>query len=162
MQMTRVCAAALVTLIILTHASPVLADATAFIGATTTPENRQVAGFALGIELLVVGFEFEYSNSSEDLPSAAPSLKSGMGNVFVQTPFSILGIVPYATAGAGVYRERLGDFEHTDVGLNTGAGIKLSLVGPLRLRLDYRVFKLDRGALHSPTHRVYVGVNLRF
>jgi hypothetical protein len=32
----------------------------------------------------------------------------------------------------------------------------------VRLRLDYRVFKLWDGALDSPVHRVYVGLNLKF
>jgi len=30
------------------------------------------------------------------------------------------------------------------------------------LRVDYRVFKLGSGALYSPAHRVYVGLNLTF
>jgi len=142
--------------------APAWADATAFVGANTTPENRQARGFALGIELLVVGFEFEYGNTTEDETHLAPSLKTGMGNVFVQMPFAILGIVPYATAGAGMYRESLGAESDTGFGLNTGGGIKVNMVGPIRLRVDYRVFKLGNGALYSPAHRVYVGVNLRF
>ena len=142
--------------------APAWADATAFVGANTTPENRQARGFALGIELLVVGFEFEYGNTSEDQTHLAPSLTSGMGNVFVQAPFALFGIVPYATAGAGMYRESLGGDSETGFGLNTGGGIKVNMVGPIRLRVDYRVFKLGSGALHSPAHRVYVGLNLRF
>ena len=46
--------------------------------------------------------------------------------------------------------------------MNTGAGVRVSLVGPLRLRVDYRVFKLGSGALNSPAHRVYAGLNLSF
>ena len=144
------------------NVAPAWADATVFIGANTTPENRQARGFAVGIELLVVGFEFEYGNTSEDEVHLAPSLKSGMGNVLVQTPFAIFGIVPYATTGAGVYRESLGGNSDTGVGFNTGGGIKVNMLGPLRLRVDYRVFKLGSGALHSPAHRVYLGLNLRF
>ena len=42
------------------------------------------------------------------------------------------------------------------------AGVKMSLAGPLRLRVDYRVFKLGSGALYSPAHRIYAGLNLKF
>jgi hypothetical protein len=40
--------------------------------------------------------------------------------------------------------------------------VKISLVGPLALRVDYRVFKLGSGALYSPAHRIYAGLNLKF
>ena len=35
--------------------------------------------------------------------------------------------------------------------------MKISLLGPLRARLDYRVFKLRGEPLHSVVHRVYAG-----
>ena len=44
----------------------------------------------------------------------------------------------------------------------TGGGVKVNLIGPLRLRVDYRIFKLGSGALHSPAHRFYAGLNLKF
>ena len=34
------------------------------------------------------------------------------------------------------------DIQETGFGTNVGGGVKIDLVGPLRLRLDYRVFKL--------------------
>jgi hypothetical protein len=40
--------------------------------------------------------------------------------------------------------------------------VKISLLGPLRARVDYRVFKLQGDPLHDVVHRVYAGVNLRF
>jgi hypothetical protein len=46
--------------------------------------------------------------------------------------------------------------------LNNGLGVKVNLLGPVRLRVDYRVFRLGRDALHSPAHRVYAGLNLKF
>ena len=45
---------------------PRRADITAFIGANTTPANRQVRGVALGFGLLIVGFEFEYAYTPDD------------------------------------------------------------------------------------------------
>ena len=85
-----------------------------------------------------------------------------MGNVLLQTPFAILGFQPYFTTGGGVYRERSGPQSETSFGANTGGGVKISLVGPLRARVDYRVFKLEGEPLHSTVHRVYAGVNLKF
>jgi hypothetical protein len=145
-----------------TTAAPARADATAFLGANTTPSNRTVKGFAFGFGLLIVGFEFEYASTGEDADAAAPSLRTGMGNVLLQTPVPIFGFQPYFTTGGGVYRERLGALHDTSFGTNVGGGVKVSLAGPLRLRVDYRVFKLGSDALNSPAHRFYGGLNLSF
>ena len=142
--------------------SAAFADATLFIGANTTPANRMARGVAVGVSLLVVGVEFEYSNTVEDAKVAAPSLKTGMANLLLQTPVEIFGLQPYVTAGAGLYRETLEAHQNTSPAVSTGGGVKIALVGPLRLRLDYRVFKLGGGALNSPAHRVYAGLNLKF
>lgn len=163
--MSRVRALAVSVMLIVAGAAPAWADATGFIGANTTPENRRVQGFAIGTGLLLLGFEFEYAStpaSDNALGDVAPSLKTGSGNVLLQAPFAILGFQPYVTAGAGLYKETLGAHEHTAFAPNTGAGVKISLIGPLRLRVDYRVFKLGDGALYSPAHRIYAGLNLKF
>lgn len=150
------------TLALFASAAPAFADATAFIGTSSAPANRTAKGFALGMGLLIVGFEFEYSSTSEEVSEAAPSLRTGMGNVLLQTPVPIFGFQPYLTTGAGVYRERLGDVQETSLGVNTGGGVKISLLGPIRARVDYRVFNLRGEPLHSTVHRVYAGVNLAF
>jgi hypothetical protein len=85
-----------------------------------------------------------------------------MGNVLLQTPAPIFGFQPYFTTGGGIYRERLGELVDTSLGTNVGGGVKMSLAGPLRLRVDYRVFKLGSGARDSPAHRIYGGLNLAF
>lgn len=144
------------------HATPAFADLTAFVGVNATPSNRPVRGLAAGITLLVVGFEFEYADTAEDLLASAPSLGTGMVNLLVQTPFPVAGLQFYGTAGGGFYRERLGTQRETHVGINVGGGVKISLAGPLRLRVDYRVFTLRGGPLHANPHRVYAGVNLAF
>ena len=108
-----------------------------------------------------MAFEFEYSGSSEDMAEGAPLLRTGMGNVLLQTPM-IHGFQPYFTTGAGGYREELGVVSETQFGLNNGGGVKISLVGPLRARVDYRVFSLRGDPLFSTVHRVYVGANLNF
>jgi hypothetical protein len=160
--MLRTHAAALAAILILAAATPARADATMFIGANTTPANRSVRGFAIGVGLLVVGFEFEYATTPKDDRADAPSLKTGMGNALLQTPFPIFGFQPYVTIGGGLYRERLGTHTDTTFAPNSGGGVKISLAGPIRLRVDYRVFKLGSGALYTPAHRVYAGLNLKF
>ena len=87
--------------VMLALTTPAFADLTGFIGANTTPANRRTQGFAVGAGLLLLGFEFEYANTPDDPKSASPSLKSGMGNVLLQAPFSVLGIQPYVTTGGG-------------------------------------------------------------
>lgn len=156
--------ATIAVLLTLAAAAPARADITAFIGANTTPDNRPARGFAIGTGLLIIGFEFEYSDTSDssDPSTLAPSLKTGTGNLLLQTPIPIAGFQPYVVTGAGLYRETLGTHSDTSFTANTGGGVKVNLLGPVRLRVDYRVFKLGSGALYSPAHRIYVGINLKF
>ncbi len=160
--MRSIRAAGLALVLLLVGVTPARADATLFVGANTTPANRAVRGFAVGVGLLLVAFEFEYASNSEDLKAEAPALKTGTGNVLLQTPVEIFGFQPYVTGGLGISRERLGTHVDTSIVPNTGAGVKVGLAGPLRLRVDYRVFRLGSDALHTPAHRVYAGLNLRF
>ena len=88
--------AALVTLAVPRHA---FADITGFLGVNTTPSNRQTKGFAIGAGLLIVGFEFEYANTNEDLSTGAPSLTTGLGSVLLQTPVALGGFQPYFETG---------------------------------------------------------------
>jgi hypothetical protein len=148
--------------LVLAAAVPARADVTAFLGANTTPANRQVRGGALGFGLIVIGVEIEYAFTPDDVTAKAPALKTGMGNLVLQTPIAVFGFQPYFTTGGGFYQEELGPHSDAGFGLNTGGGVKVSLAGPIRLRVDYRVFKLGSNALNSPTQRVYVGLNLKF
>ena len=147
---------------ILASASPAFADLTAFIGTNTTPSNRLVKGFSVGSGFAIVAFEFEYADTSEDLSEGAPSLRTGMGNVLLQTPFAIHGLQPYFTTGGGLFRERLDAQSETSFGANTGGGVKISLAGPIRARVDYRVFTLRGDPIHETVHRVYAGLNIKF
>jgi opacity protein-like surface antigen len=152
-------------LLVLAQAGPAYADLTAFIGVHSNPERQQVSGFAAGATLLIVGFEGEYANAGEDETDGIPSLATYSGNVFAQTPFPILGMRFYATTGAGVYREEVDAIDHseTNLVLNTGGGAKITILGPLRVRLDYRLLKLRGDPLRdSVVHRWYAGVNLAF
>jgi hypothetical protein len=143
--------------------APAWADATLFLGTATSPSNRTARGFTLGAGLLVIGFEFEYSDTVEDLTDGAPALRTGMGNLLIQTPFPILGLQPYFTTGGGVYRESLGNLSsETNFGINNGGGVKISLIGPVRARVDYRVFTLRGSPLEDVVQRLYFGLNLKF
>lgn len=138
------------------------ADATAFLGRNSAGEDRSsTRGFAVGVSMLVVGFEFEYANSKEDPTIGRPSLRTTSGNVFAQT-FGLPGFQLYATTGAGIYRERLGTDQETAFLLNNGGGIKIKVAGPVRARVDYRVFTLRGNPQHKTVQRLYAGLNLSF
>ena len=140
-------------------ATPARADVTAFLGLSPTPDNHLLRGFSGGVSLIVIGFEFEYAKLSEDDVEQLPGLQTYSGNVLVQTPTRMQ---LYATAGGGGYRETLGDRGETHVGVNIGGGAKIPLIGPLRVRVDYRVFQLRGAPIHSTYQRFYVGGNIAF
>lgn len=138
------------------------ADATAFLGRNSAGEDRSVVrGFALSVSLLVVGFEFEFANTNEDATLLTPSLRTTSGNVFAQT-FGLPGFQLYATTGAGMYRERLGTDQESAFVLNNGGGAKINLAGPIRARVDYRIFNLRGNPRHKTVQRIYAGINLKF
>jgi hypothetical protein len=63
-----------------------------------TPHNHAVRGLVVGVGLLIVGFEFEYANLSEDTLEQLPGMKTYAGNVMVQTTDAAVQL--YATIGA--------------------------------------------------------------
>lgn len=143
--------------------APALADLTVFAGLQGSPSIRPGTGIALGIGLFVVGWEVEVARISEDLDDAAPSLSTGMVSLYVQNPIPISGVQFYGIVGAGLYRERLtGISQETNGHVAIGGGAKIELVGPLKLRLDYRLFKLRGDTRHPTPQRVYAGLTLSF
>jgi hypothetical protein len=156
------------------------ADVTAFLGGQSNPATRLTRGVSIGSGFLVIGFEGEYAQASGDDVCAlalgttcVPSVRTIMFNGLVQTPKGIIpGAQLYATVGGGYFRVR---FESLDVqeegfGTNLGGGVKISLVGPLRVRLDYRIFQLtdklevSTGGIgfDKTSHRFYAGANIDF
>jgi hypothetical protein len=135
------------------------ADVTFFLGFSPTPESRSTRGFAAGINMLLVGFEFDYSSTGEDRAAGAPSLRTGMLNGLLMTPTKTQ---LYLTAGAGFFRESLAGESETSFGTNIGRGVKMPLLGPLQLRLDYRVYNLRGDARFKNPQRFYAGLNLSF
>jgi len=159
--MSRTLSTTLVALaLLISLPSPASADITAFWGFSPTPESRRLGGFAAGVTLAVVGFEFEYAHAVEDDLKGAPGLRTGMFNALVQTPTSDVQL--YVTVGAGLYRERYRDLSETSVGTNIGGGVKFSLLGPLRIRIDYRIFSLRGDPLYANPKRLYAGANIAF
>ena len=138
------------------------ADLTGFLGASSSPTTRPMKGFAIGTGLLIVGFEFEYAHTNDDLEKGAPSLRTFMFDGLLQTPIPIAGMQFYGTAGGGLFRETLDRNSETNLGINVGGGVKIALAGPLRLRLDYRVLTLRGSPLYSNPKRFYAGINLKF
>jgi hypothetical protein len=147
---------------VLGPARPARADITAFLGVSPSPDTHLARGVAVGGGFLVVKFEFEYSHLSEDADKLAPSLQTGMFNGMLQTPVAVAGIQFYGTLGAGIFRERLGAASETNFGTNVGGGIKVRLIGPLRGRVDYRLFRLRGSPIEDRYHRFYAGVTLGF
>jgi opacity protein-like surface antigen len=151
--------------------SPAAADITAFLGRATTPSARPLKGAAIGTGLVIVGFEFEYAATDEDLHvvggdfPTAPAVKTVMFNGLLQTPLPIARMQFYGTIGGGLYRETLStepNGDHTNFGTNVGGGAKITLAGPIRLRLDYRVFSFRGTPRHTNAQRFYAGINLKF
>ena len=108
-----------------------------------------------------MGFEFEYGSTSENQTKSLPSLRTTSGNAFLQT-IGLPGFQLYLTTGAGVYREKLVNDQETAFLLNNGGGAKINLAGPLRARVDYRIFSLRGNPRHKTVQRLYGGLNLAF
>lgn len=138
------------------------ADVTAFLAVSPTTALRAGRGLSAGAGLVIVAFEVEAAQLLERTTKGAPALTTGMGNVLLQTPLRVSGMQFYGTAGAGFYRERLDERQETSVGVNLGGGVKIKVAGPLRLRLDYRVFKLRGAPVTDVYQRVYAGANIGF
>jgi hypothetical protein len=134
------------------------ADITAFWGISPTPSTRATRGFAVSINMVAVGFEFEYGNTREDEAKAAPGVRTYMFNGQLITPTGATQF--YLSGGGGVFHEGYRDHTESGVATNIGGGVKLHLAGPLRLRIDYRVFSLRGHPVSKTPRRVYVGLSI--
>ncbi len=159
---TRLRTALILTCGVLAAPAAARADVTAFLGVSPTPGVHLGRGAAVGAGFIVVAFEVEAAQILEQTADGEPALSTGMGNILVQTPIEVSRMQFYGTAGAGLYRERLGATQETNGAVNIGGGVKIGLAGPLKLRLDYRLFRLRGAPLHPTWHRVYAGATLGF
>lgn len=159
--MTRTPAILLLTgLLLVVGARPAHADVTAFFGLAPTPALRTTRGFAIGIDMLIFGAEFEWASINERLSEDAPGLNTRMFNGMVITPTG--GTQLYLSAGVGWFTETLGTTRDTGFGSNVGGGVKVQLLGPFRLRVDMRVFRLNDDSISRNPVRIYAGFNVRF
>lgn len=163
MRLQRSLVLTVLTCALLVPGAPAFADITGFLGVAGGPSARVTKGLAVGGGLLMFGWEVEYGDTSSDVFRGSPQLKTGMVNALVQTPIDVRGLQIYGTGGVGLYHEDLAGDSRTNVGVNLGGGVKQKLVGPLRLRVDYRVFHLAGSPFGASfVHRFYVAANVRF
>lgn len=163
MRLHRVFMLAVLTGALLVPGAPAFADITGFLGVAGGPSARVTKGLAVGAGLIVVGWEVEYSDTTSDVFHGSPRFQTGTVNVLVQTPIDVRGLQFYGTGGAGAYHEEIVGVSRTNVGVDVGGGVKKSLIGPLRLRVDYRVFHLAGSPIGAKfVHRFYVGANIKF
>jgi hypothetical protein len=158
----RVRALAALCLALLATPHDATADVTAFLGLSPTPGAHLARGVSGGFGFIVVAFEVEVARLTEQEDDERPGLTTGMGNLLVQTPLEVSRTQFYATTGIGIYRERLSERQATSVAANLGGGLKIRVAGPLKLRLDYRLFRLRGDPLHDTYHRLYAGATLGF
>ena len=153
-----------------TWESPV--NITAFAGVAVASGPHQANGVAVGLkpEPGPVSFEFEYSRSRRDPVAGVRAIETLACNILVQPSRQRSRFQFYGTLGVGLYAP-LHDLSHPrgggvhqssepDSARNVGGGAKVTLAGPLKLRMDYRAFFLAGG--ESNQHRFYVGIAAGF
>jgi hypothetical protein len=138
-------------------------NATAFAGAAMTPDPHVAIGIAVGVRPrpTPVSLEFEYSRSGSDPAERVPAIVTFSGNWLLQFPAQPSRYEFYGTLGVGVYVLSLDSKgSEPDSVWNFGGGAKITLAGPLKLRVDYRAFRLAPipGEYHSNEHRLYLGI----
>ena len=152
-------------------AVPAQADAAAFVGAMTAGSPRPAFGVSFGRCPSVFGFEIEYAGTLGAATSTSSSAGGINANIMVQSRSPIHGLQFYGIGGFGLYGETFGSGVGSGEILagDIGGGAKIGLAGPLKLRLDYRVFLLGdapdaaRGVVvHQHPQRFSVGLSLAF
>lgn len=156
----RVIAAAAAALVI-SGPAPAHADVTAFLGAFVAPTRQMAQGLAVGFKILVVGVEFEAVKATEDLDAHRPEIQAGSASVLVETPTGRVKL--YALLGAGLYRDLVaGVSEDISTSVHIGGGVKITLSGPVGLRVDYRMVNMNGRVEDKRQHRLYAGVRVAF
>lgn len=147
---------------LLTAPAGATADITAFLSTSVAPGGQFGRGLAGGTGLVAIGFEVEVAHMVEGLDSGDPALTTGTANLLVQTPLEVSRTQFYATTGLGLYRERLQSRQETSALVCAGGGAKIRVTGPLKLRIDYRLFRLRGSPVRQTAHRLYAGATLGF
>ena len=153
--------AAAVAALLLTGPKAAHADITAFLGAFLTPTRQPVQGVSVGFKILMAGAEFEVFRAAEDLKAHRAEIQAGSASVLVETPTGRVKL--YGLLGAGLYRELVGGVSGaTSTSVHVGGGVKVTLAGPIGLRVDYRLINLNGRVEDKRQQRVYAGVRVDF
>lgn len=145
------------------------ADVTMLVGPMLVGGPRPSVGVAYSYCPSVVGFEIEYLGTLGGV-SAADSPAGGIFASLIVQPATTSNLQFFAIGGFGIWSEKFANGDGTG-GLdakNIGGGVKIRLAGPLRLRLDYRLFVLgdlqdgDRGPTTKYPQRFSAGLQLVF
>jgi len=152
--------ATLTMLVLVVLPAPARADLTAFYGFTPTTSIRDTRGISVGLNAAIFGGEYEWAETREDANDNAPGIKTHMFNGMLITPGRKLSV--YLSAGWGKYTETLAGAERTGGASNFGAGAKIKLLGPIKLRVDYRAFTLKGTPFVRSPKRIYAGATLAF
>jgi len=149
------------SLLLVMTAAPARADwlitpylGTAFGGATSS-QHVIYGASAAWMSHGIVGVEIDGSIAPDLLDEddgvilgiADSNVTTLMGSVVIGAPFGEPGIRPYAVAGAGLIRSRVGDAEDifdlddNSFGINVGGGIHALVRKNLGLRADLRYFR---------------------
>jgi opacity protein-like surface antigen len=154
-------AAAAVAALLVTAPTAAYADITAFLGAYLTPARQPVQGVSVGFKILVAGVEVEFVRATEDLEAHRPEIQEGSASALVETPTGRIRL--YGLLGGGLYRERVaGVSGDTSTSLHAGGGVKITLAGPIGIRVDYRLVNLNGRAENKRQQRVYAGLRVDF
>ena len=142
-------------------AGPATADLTVFAGQATSDHSTR--GAAVGISVRPVGLEFEYAGMPSAGTDSNPTRQTGLFNLIFTAPLDrIRRFEVYGALGGGLYRERKEAQAETNLAAGAGAGVNISLRGPFRLRIDYRLLVLRGATLHRRPRRLYAGLNMLF
>ena len=148
-------------LLLLPGAGAASADLTLFAGHAAS--KYTTLGAALGISLQPVGLEFEYARMPAAGSDTNRTRRTAVFNLIVGTGFGrIRRLQLYGAVGGGLYNDRMETHAETNLAASAGGGANISLGGPLRVRIDYRLLVLRGATLLRRPRRVYAGLNVMF
>ena len=138
-------------------------NATIFTGFVPTPAVRPTMGFAFGGGIAPTGFELELARTGSRLSKGAPALQTFMVSFFGSFPIPVKRLRVYGIGGIGLWNEQFEDGHGAgEFGKNLGIGALYEIAGPLKARLDYRVFffnsSQDATPVYAHPQRLTVGL----
>lgn len=121
--------------------------ATFLLGMYSPSAPHPAVGFAWRLGGPRGSLEVEYAGTLGRKSGTAPRAASATLNLLIRTPLQVRRAHMYAIAGIGLYGESSGESGSGELSpVVLGVGTKLSLSGPVALRIDYRVFVVRREA----------------